>query len=408
MDRRVFVSSTFTDLAEHRQAVQKAIRQLGALDISMENFGARDERPKEECLRLIRDGSDIFVGIYAHRYGYVSAGDTISITEAEYNAATDAALPRLIYILDDSTPWVPALIDKGEQETKLVTLKRKLKANHICAFFANKDELATKVAADLGRFFSEREPGNKNKDTVRLDPDRESRLIEQLKSSDKYQVKRSIRALSPAQSPWLIDTLRQFIVGEDEELADTSVSALREIPGRKSAQVLASGLNSRFRGIRSSAAFALGEMALFGRKEDAESVIDSLITAATNLAEELGILDEIIHSIAKVGGPKATDALIDIIQSKNMPAQLKAKAIHGPGRFWKSAKFQRKPSHRLYEHFVKRAIPVIENWPVTLCEEVINSDIFEYIEGPLRETVLERANKKGDSPIEEVMRSSSD
>ena len=253
--------------------------------------------------------------------------------------------------------------------------------------------MATKVAADLGRFFSEREPSNKSKASVTLDPDRESRLIEQLKSSDSYQVKRSIRALSPAQSPWLIDTLRQFIIGEDEELADTSISALREIPGRKSAQVLATGLNSRFRGIRSSAAFALGEMALFGRKEDAESVIDSLITAATNLAEELGVLDEITHGIAKVGGPKAVDALIDIIQSKNMPAELKAKAIHGPGRFWRSSEFQRKPNHSLYAHFVKRAIPVIDNWPVSLCEEVINSDIFQYIEGPLRDAVLERVNK---------------
>lgn len=393
MDKRVFVSSTFTDLAEHRRAVQKAIRQLAALDVSMENFGARDERPKEECLRLIQDESDVFVGIYAHRYGYVSTGDTISITEAEYDAATNARLPRLIYVLDDSTPWVPAHIDKGEQETKLLVLKRKLKANHICAFFTNKDELATKVAADLGRLFSEREPAGKSNSAVRLDPDRESRLIEQLRSSDRYQVKRSIRALSPAQSPWLIDTIQQFITGEDEELADTSVSALREIPGRKSAQVLASGLNSKFSGIRSGAAFALGEMSLFGRKEDAESVIDSLITAATNLAEELGVLDEIIHSISKVGGPKAADALIDILQSKNMPAQLKAKALHGPSRFWRSSEFQPRPDHSLYGRFVRRAISVIESWPMSLCEEVTNSYIFPYIEGPLRDAVLEHINK---------------
>ncbi|QZP30500.1 DUF4062 domain-containing protein [Pseudomonas sp. DR48] len=41
MSHRVFLSSTFTDLVEHRKTVQAAIRQLGAIDVSMENFGAR-------------------------------------------------------------------------------------------------------------------------------------------------------------------------------------------------------------------------------------------------------------------------------------------------------------------------------------------------------------------------------
>ena len=68
MNKRVFVSSTFVDLQIHRKAVLDVIRQLGAIDVSMEHFGARDERPKDECLRLVREESDVFVGIYAHRY----------------------------------------------------------------------------------------------------------------------------------------------------------------------------------------------------------------------------------------------------------------------------------------------------------------------------------------------------
>ena len=70
MNHRVFLSSTFTDLAEYRKTVQGAIRQLGAVDVSMEHFGARDERPVDECIRLVRQESDLFVGIYAHKYGY--------------------------------------------------------------------------------------------------------------------------------------------------------------------------------------------------------------------------------------------------------------------------------------------------------------------------------------------------
>ena len=154
MSKRVFISSTYVDLVDFRNTVQTAIRQLGAVDVSMEYFGARDERPKEECLRLIKDESDLFVGIYAHRYGYIPKGDKISITQAEYEAASSAGLKRFIYLVDESVPWVPAYIDRKNAEVKLRKFKDKLKIDHMFQFFSNKDELAAKVAADLGRHFS--------------------------------------------------------------------------------------------------------------------------------------------------------------------------------------------------------------------------------------------------------------
>src|SRR4051794_40032938 len=99
---RVFLSSTFTDLKSHREAVQDAIRQLGVVDVSMEHFGARDERPLDECVRLVKQESDIFVGIYAHKYGYIPKGSTKSISDLEYKSASEAALPRFIYVVDDA------------------------------------------------------------------------------------------------------------------------------------------------------------------------------------------------------------------------------------------------------------------------------------------------------------------
>lgn len=111
MNRCVFVSSTFVDLKDHRLTVQKAIKQLGAVDISMENFGARDERPKKECLHIIGEECDTFVGIYAHRYGFVPKGERKSITESEYDAA--GHLPRFIYLVNEDVPWAPKFIDQG-------------------------------------------------------------------------------------------------------------------------------------------------------------------------------------------------------------------------------------------------------------------------------------------------------
>ena len=93
----IFVSSTFLDLEEHRASVREIIRQIGAVDIAMEHLGACDEPPKDKCLRLIREKSKGFIGIYAHRYGFIRKGDACSITESEYNTASSVGLKRLIY-----------------------------------------------------------------------------------------------------------------------------------------------------------------------------------------------------------------------------------------------------------------------------------------------------------------------
>lgn len=147
----VFVSSTFIDLADHRETVQKALRQLGAIDVSMENLGARDERPKAECLRIISEEVDTFVGIYAHRYGFIPKGDRKSITEAEYDAASQTNLQRFIYLVNEDAPWTPKFIDGGTSAKKLAQFKQRVSSTHICKRFSTKDDLATFVAADIGR-----------------------------------------------------------------------------------------------------------------------------------------------------------------------------------------------------------------------------------------------------------------
>lgn len=154
---RVFVSSTFEDLKDHRASVRDAIRQLGAIDISMENFGARDERPKAECERLIREDADVFVGIYAHRYGFIPHTDDVSITESEYREAIRAGIPVLVYIIDDAHPWPPPQIDSGDTGDKLAVFKAELRTDKVAGSFQGPDHLASAVAADLGRHFSQNE-----------------------------------------------------------------------------------------------------------------------------------------------------------------------------------------------------------------------------------------------------------
>lgn len=63
----VFVSSAYVDLKEYRTKVRDVIRKLDAIDIAMAKLGAIDERSVDECLRLVKTESDLFVGICAHR-----------------------------------------------------------------------------------------------------------------------------------------------------------------------------------------------------------------------------------------------------------------------------------------------------------------------------------------------------
>ncbi|MDZ7376294.1 MAG: DUF4062 domain-containing protein, partial [candidate division KSB1 bacterium] len=84
---KVFVSSTYEDLKEYREAVRDAIISRGYQPIMMEYFTPEGtEPPKPECLKRLRE-ADIVVAIYAFRYGHIFEGDDKSITELEYELA---------------------------------------------------------------------------------------------------------------------------------------------------------------------------------------------------------------------------------------------------------------------------------------------------------------------------------
>ena len=81
---RVFVSSTLDELAPERAAAREAITQLRLTPVLFE-AGAHPYPPRE-LYRAYLAQSDIFIGLYWQRYGWVAPDMTISGLEDSTNS----------------------------------------------------------------------------------------------------------------------------------------------------------------------------------------------------------------------------------------------------------------------------------------------------------------------------------
>ncbi|MBI5651473.1 MAG: DUF4062 domain-containing protein [Chloroflexi bacterium] len=153
---KIFISSTFEDLKEHREAVRDTILRLGHQPVEMEDFGSRPEVWNQAALNAI-NGCDALVGIYAHRYGSIPKGDTLSITEQEFDKAQALHIPCFCYRVDPNHPWLPKFVDSGDAKQKLDAFMKKVD-NLLRSQFTTPENLANQVSADLGRELRETIP----------------------------------------------------------------------------------------------------------------------------------------------------------------------------------------------------------------------------------------------------------
>jgi len=134
----IFISSTYKDLNGYRERVSSVIRKMGHVDIAMEYYGAEDKRPLDKCLEDVA-ACDIYIGIFAWRYGYIPPKHETSITELEYRRAIDCNKPRFIFLLKEDASWPMNLAD--ENRTRINGLRKELSDERLPAFFSTIDEL---------------------------------------------------------------------------------------------------------------------------------------------------------------------------------------------------------------------------------------------------------------------------
>ncbi|MCB0598617.1 MAG: SUMF1/EgtB/PvdO family nonheme iron enzyme [Lewinellaceae bacterium] len=153
---KIFISSTYQDLVGHREAVDNILRRMKQESVIMEFFGSRTDEATAVCEQEILD-SDIVVGIYAHRYGWIPDGSDIAITEMEFDWALRHGKKILCYTIDEEHPWKKKWIEIGKPGQLLEDFKKTKAGKFVKSNFTTPENLAAQVAADLSRTIREME-----------------------------------------------------------------------------------------------------------------------------------------------------------------------------------------------------------------------------------------------------------
>ena len=141
---RVFVSSTLRELEPERRAVRTAIERLQLAPVMFE-LGARPHPPRA-LYRSYLEQSDVFIGLYWEKYGWVAPDEQISGLEDEYRLSGN--LPLLIYIKEPAPG----------REARLDDLLRAIRDDDRTSYktFRGPDDLADLVLSDIATLLAER------------------------------------------------------------------------------------------------------------------------------------------------------------------------------------------------------------------------------------------------------------
>jgi tetratricopeptide (TPR) repeat protein len=163
---KVFVSHTsefreYPTGGSYIAEVERAISGAGHVVVDMADFPAADSVPADVCVQRVRD-CDVFVGVLGARYGSpVRDRPEVSYTELEFDTATEAGVPRLMFALDMNAADVGLpirLLQDLEHGTKQDAFRNRVNnVDLLVRSFQNPDDLRGLVADALRELLDTRE-----------------------------------------------------------------------------------------------------------------------------------------------------------------------------------------------------------------------------------------------------------
>ncbi|MDO6433118.1 DUF4062 domain-containing protein [Flavitalea sp. BT771] len=152
---QVFVSSTYSDLKEERQAAVEAILSSGHIPAGMELFSAGDESQLAVIKRWI-DESDIYLLILGGRYGSIEPLSGKSYTQLEYEYAVIQRKPLFAVVMNEK-----ALEEKVKREgshvlerenPKLLQAFRDIVLSNLVRFWDDKKDIKLAIHETISEF----------------------------------------------------------------------------------------------------------------------------------------------------------------------------------------------------------------------------------------------------------------
>jgi Domain of unknown function (DUF4062) len=210
MTPKVFLSSTSLDLAEYRKAAFEECTTVGLFPIGMESFEAMTVGATAGSKRKL-DDADLYVGIFAHRYGYIEEGHATSVTECEFDYAAERGLGLLCFLVEpDHMTGGPAEDDLHRR--KLAAFKGRIEKTHIANWFNSVNDFRGKVRLALQRWKEGDAKARRPQPALTanlLEPDEANRLTYRARTTPFVGRQRERAVLDrfladPAEVAWLV------------------------------------------------------------------------------------------------------------------------------------------------------------------------------------------------------------
>jgi hypothetical protein len=228
---QVFISSTYTDLKQERQAAVSAILKLGHIPAGMELFTAGDQS-QWDTIKAWIDESDVYMLILGGRYGSIEPKSKLSYTELEYKYAVAQGKPFFAVVIRE-----PALERKVqahgtsvielENGSSLTTFRKKVLSN-ISSFFDDEKDIRLSVYETLADFAANKNlvgwvPGNTVVDTLPLFDEikklhEENTLLRAKLSEHERRV--SIESKKNSEFDELVDLLTATVIKVPKSVAE--------------------------------------------------------------------------------------------------------------------------------------------------------------------------------------------
>ncbi|MBL4751518.1 MAG: DUF4062 domain-containing protein [Amylibacter sp.] len=241
---QIFVSSTFEDLKDERQAVNRAILNLGHIPAGMELFPAADI-DQFSFIKKVIDDCDYYVLIIGGRYGSTTQ-QGLSYTELEYKYAKEQKIPILAFLHSNISELKAKNVDADKQRIqKLNDFRDEVSSSRLVEFWDGLENLESKVVLAATNAFNEnpqmgwsRGDGKANEKTLQeLNAAKKSsdlwykeyrKLVEKLENYENLETAETEVRFIGDNGPFSINTtgetlIKEFAVGLNNGLSEDDI-----------------------------------------------------------------------------------------------------------------------------------------------------------------------------------------